>query len=78
VGEGGVGKSNLLAAISTLLEPVALPLAREDAWRGGRSDTRFATTLASGTPSRFGAARRVVQAPPQCSSRRSRHALTRA
>ncbi len=48
VGEGGVGKSNLLAAIWRLLEPLAPAPGREDASFGGTDEIVVAATVADG------------------------------
>jgi hypothetical protein len=49
VGEAGVGKSNLLAALWTLLEPLAPPPAPDDASRGSSGEILLAATLADGS-----------------------------
>lgn len=48
VGEPGAGKSNLLAAIWRLLEPLAPPPSPDEAWQGRRREIRLAATLADG------------------------------
>jgi hypothetical protein len=68
VGEADAGKSNLLAAIRAVLDPVAAPLSAADAPEGGDGEVAIRVTLAgggvaalAGTPGRH-----AVTAPAAC------------